>query len=80
MKTKIILLFVLFSFFSCNSDFDKNRFVIESIIVNRKELCTYKIVLDCSTAEKFLRSNHFSIIDSVGKFQIGDTVSLSFLK
>ena len=80
MKTKIILLFVLFSLFSCNSYFDKNKFIVETIYQSNKQLCTYKVVLDCSTAEKFLRSNHFEVVDSVGKFQVGDTLRLSFLK
>ena len=80
MKTKIILLFVLFSLFSCNSYFDKNKFIVETIYQSNKQLCTYKVVLDCSTAEKLLRSNHFEVVDSVGKFQVGDTLRLSFLK
>ena len=80
MKTKLFLFLVIFSFFSCNSYFDKNKFIVESISQNNKYKCTYKVVLDCSTAEKFLRSNHFEVVDSIGRFQIGDTICLSFLK
>lgn len=80
MKSKIILFLVVFSLFSCNSYFDKNKFIVETISQNNKHLCTYKVVLDCSTVEKFLRSNHFEVVDSVGKFHVGDTISLSFLK
>ena len=80
MKSKIILFLVVFSLFSCNSYFDKNKFIVEKISQNSRHLSTYKVVLDCSTVEKFLRSNHFEFVDSVGKFQVGDTISLSFLK
>jgi capsule polysaccharide export protein KpsE/RkpR len=81
MKTKIILLLlVVFSLFSCDSYFAKNKFIVETISQNNKHLCTYKVVLDCSTAEKFLRYNHFDVVDSIGKFQVGDTICFSSLK
>ena len=73
MKTKIFLLAVLFSFYSCSEMFPGNgKFVVHSVQEGRKTTC-YQLSQTQGKGQTWIR-------DSVGKYHVGDTLRLSFLK
>ncbi len=67
---KLIYFIPLFLFSSCGLNTGTNKFVVESInqIEGRPGIVSYQI----QTYNVF----EFDLIDSVGKFQVGDTLKL----
>lgn len=81
MKTKTLvtiffILLVSVCLFSCGSKIlmEKQEYYIKSIEEYSNKLCTYNISTGVDNNGYI---DNISIIDTIGKFAIGDTVSLS---
>ena len=73
MKTKLFLLSVLFYFYSCSELMPGNGDFVVRLVNEGVNSTTYQLIQTKGHGQTWIR-------DSVGKYHVGDTLRLSFLK